>query len=418
MPDTAVDVVVIGAGPAGASAAYWLASRGHRVTIVERRTFPRSKTCGDALTPRATHRLIELGLGDLVAATHRSDGVRLVDGDRSREIRWPEHPDYPSTGATLRRRDLDERLAAHAVAMGAELLEGHQAIEPIVERGLVRGVVVRSSVGEQREVRAAYLVVADGANSTFGRALGTLRTRGWPFGAAIRSYWTSDRSDERWIEVAMQLRDRDGSDAPGYGWVVPLGDGTVNVGVSLMGTATDVRGAKGANLARLLETYVTDAAMRWGLDPASPLIAPAVGRLPMGGSVEPKAGPNFLVVGDAAGTVNPFVGAGLEYAFETGRLAADVLSEALGDSGPTALQRYPRLLTEQYGDYWKVARLSARAMGHPAFARQVARGALGSPRLSSMLARIAGNSMIDGELEGADVLYRLATTLAHFAPDA
>ena len=113
-------IVVIGGGPAGSSAAYWLASRGHRVTIVERRSFPRSKPCGDALTPRAAFRLSELGLAHLLDTAHHHRGVRLTAGTRSRDIAWPAHRQFPQTGVALRRRDLDEQLAQHAVAAGAD----------------------------------------------------------------------------------------------------------------------------------------------------------------------------------------------------------------------------------------------------------------------------------------------------------
>jgi flavin-dependent dehydrogenase len=354
-------------------------------------------------------------LAHLLDTAHHHRGVRLTSGTRSRDIAWPAHRQFPQSGVALRRRDLDEQLAHHAVSAGAELLEGHEAIEPIVERGLVRGAVVRNPLGGTAELRSPFVVVADGANSTFGRTLGTLRTRGWPFGTGIRAYWASARADEQWVEVAMGLTDREGNPIAGYGWVVPLGDGTVNVGISLTSTTAD---AKAVNIARALDGYVADIAERWQLDPVAPLAAPAVGRLPMGGSVEPKAGPNFLVVGDAAGTVNPFIGIGLEYAFETGRAAAEVLDDALGDSGSPALQRYPRLLSTTYGDYWKVARLSARWMGRPAVARQATRVAMGSRRGGTAIARLAGNSFADNPFDLTNLLYRSAVTMAHFAPDA
>jgi geranylgeranyl reductase family protein len=414
MNDTA-DVLVVGAGPAGAAVARRLAEHGANVVVLERRSFPRSKACGDSLTPRAVAAIDRLGAGSVLDGTHITSGLRITASTRSRELAWPSHPQFGATGAAVPRRVLDERLAMHAVAAGATLLDGHEAVEPIVERGFVRGAVVRSAVGEVRDVRAGFLVVADGANSTFGRALGTSRTRGWPYGTAIRGYYPAQHHDDSRVEIGLELTDREGTPIPGYGWVVPLGDGTVNVGVTLLSTARDFRGV---NTARLLEGWAARVAERWGFDPAAPEAAPAVGRLPMGGSVEPKAGPTFVVAGDAAGTGSPVLGNGIEYALESGLLAADVLVDALGEGGPTALQRYPRLLAETYGDYWKLARLGARALGHPAAVRRTARAATGAGRAGEVLARFAANALRPDDLGPAEALFGIASRLARFAPDA
>ena len=240
----------MGGGPAGAAAAAWLARRGHRVSVVERRTFPRSKACGDVVTPRAVRQLHDLGLGHVVAAAHRLDGVRVVHDGRNREFDWPDHHDSATYGVVMRRRDLDLAVLDHAEDCGATVLYGHEAVEPVVERGFVRGALVRTPGGTVRTVPARYVVVADGANSSFGRALGTTRTRSWPYAAAIRSYWPSPRHGEHHLEVVPELVDRNGQALPGYGWVAPVGDGTVNVGVGLLSTARDF---KGTNVAHLLD---------------------------------------------------------------------------------------------------------------------------------------------------------------------
>ena len=119
------------------------------------------------------------------------------------------------------------------------------------------------------------------------------------------------------------MRDRNGATLPGYGWIFPLGDGTVNVGIGLL---TTYRHWRDVNTSHLMREWAHAAPERWGLRPEDPLAPPVGGRLPMAGSVNPKAGPNFLVVGDAAGSVNPFNGEGIDYAYETGRLAADLVA--------------------------------------------------------------------------------------------
>ncbi|MEN9505589.1 MAG: hypothetical protein RI958_1515 [Actinomycetota bacterium] len=409
------DVLIVGGGPAGCAAAYWLASRGHDVTVIERRRFPRSKACGDVLSPRAVAQLRDLGLGGSLQRWHRLDSVVITAHGASRELEWPRHPDLARFGVTARRRDLDETLAEHAAAAGARILFGHDAIEPIVERGFVRGATIRSADGVSSSVSAPYVVVADGANSTFGRALGTFRTRGWPFATAIRSYWPSPRHDDHRLEVSLDLVDRSGDAIPGYGWVAPIGDGTVNVGALVLSTARDI---KSLNVAHLLDEFVDSIATRWDLDPAAVAGVVRVGRIPIGGSVQPTAGPSFLVVGDAAGAASPFTGMGVDASFETARMAADVIHEALTESGPTALQHYPRRLAERYGEQYKTGRLSARALGRPAVMRRYAAAVTHSDTLAAATLRTMLGMLRPGVPAVAESAARAASTVLRLAPDA
>ncbi len=409
------DVLVIGGGPAGASAAYWLAKYGHQVTIVERKSFPREKTCGDGLTPRAVHQLNEMGLGDQLARFHRYNGLRATGMGRQLELQWPSHPVYPQYGYVVRRRELDTMVARNAVDAGATLLEGHEALQPIVDRGFVRGAVVQPPEGEPIEIRARYVVVADGANSRFGRSLGTFRTREWPYGTAIRTYWESPRHAEPWIESALDVKDRNGNPMPGYGWIFPVGDGTVNIGVGLLST---FREFKSVNTTHLLDAYAHQVADRWEIQPDRPECKATSGRIPMGGSVGPKAGPSYLVIGDAAGSVNPFNGEGIDYAYETAHMAAQVLHEALDAGDPTALQRYPSLLEAEYGEYFKVARLFARVIGRPALMRELTRAGMHSRTLMEWVLRIMANLLRPDELGPAEMAYKAAAKLVKLAPNA
>ena len=410
-----VDVLVVGAGPAGAAAAFWLASAGHAVTIVERRTFPRDKTCGDALTPRAVRQLTDMGLSNELTGFHRYEGVRVTAGDREMTLQWPDHDEFPRHGYVVRRGVLDEVVVRHAVAAGATLLEGHEAVRPLVSRGFVRGAVVQGPSGEPLEIMARYVVIADGANSRFGRSLGTFRARDWPYGTAIRGYWTSPRSAEPWIESALDLVDRNDKAVPGYGWVFPVGDGTVNVGVGLLSTFRDF---KAVNTSHLLDSFVERIADRWQIDPAAPEQAPMSGRIPMGASVSPNAGPTYLVVGDAAGAVSPFNGDGIDYAYETGRIAADVLADALVSGDASRLQHYSKRLDAEFGQYFKVARLFARVVGRPAIMRELSRAGMHNRTLMEWVLRIMSNQLRDDETGPAELAYRAAATIAKIAPNA
>jgi geranylgeranyl reductase family protein len=410
------DVLVIGGGPAGASAAYWLARHGHDVAVVERKTFPREKTCGDGLTPRAVKQLQDMGLGEELTKYHRFDGLRCTAQGRSLELPWPEHPVFPSYGYVVRRRDLDWMVAQNAEVAGATLLQGTDALAPVIDRGFVRGAVVQpADDATPIELRARYVVVADGANSRFGRALGTFRTKEWPYGTAIRTYWESPRHDEPWIESALDVKDRNGNPLPGYGWIFPVGDGTVNIGVGLLSTFRDF---KSVNTTHLLDSYAHMVADRWEIDAGHPTGRPVSGRIPMGGSVGPKQGPTYLVVGDAAGSVNPFNGEGIDYAYETAHMAADTIHEALVDRNPLALSDYSRQLQAEYGQYFKVARLFARVIGQPALMRELTRVGMHSRTLMEWVLRIMANLLRPDEVGPAEAAYKAAAALARLAPDA
>jgi geranylgeranyl reductase family protein len=409
-----VEVLVVGGGPAGAATGYWLAQAGHDVAIVERKTFPREKTCGDGLTPRAVRQLADMGLADRLEQFHRFEGLRATAHGRALELPWPPHPEFPPYGYVVRRRDLDEFVAENAVKAGATLWQGAEAVAPVVDRGFVRGAVIRRrEAGAPETVRARYVVVADGANSRFGRALGTFRTREWPYGTAIRGYWESPLHDEPWIESALDVKDRAGNPLPGYGWIFPVGDGTVNVGVGLVSTFRDF---KSVNTTHLLHEYVATAPPYWELRPADGCGKPTSGRLPMGGSVGPKAGPTWLVVGDAAGTVNPFNGEGIDYAYETGRIAAEVLHEALVGHDPLVLTTYERRIQETYALYFKVGRLFATVIGRPALMRELTRVGMRSRTLMEWVLRIMANILRPDELGPAEAAYKMAAAIVRMVP--
>ena len=415
MSERTHDLLVVGGGPAGAATAYWAATNGLDTIVVERKAFPREKTCGDGLTPRAVHQLAEMGLGGELDRYHRYDGLRAIAHGRTIEMAWPEHDVYPSHGYVVRRCDLDTFVVQRAVEAGAELHQSTEAVRPLEADGpgIAGALVVDRDTGIEHEVRARYVAVADGANSRFGRMLGTARNREFPMGMAIRGYFDSPLHDDPWIESSLDVRDRSGNAMPGYGWIFPVGNGTINVGIGLLSTFRDYRDV---NTSHLFEEFARTLPDHWQIDPTRPVAPPTGGRLPMAGSIEPKAGENWLVVGDAAGSVNPFNGEGIDYAYETGRLAAGLFAEAK-TSGNRVLARYPDLLQEEYGLYFKVARIFARVIGNPALIRELTRVGMRSRPLMEWALRIMANLMRDDERGAAEMAYRAIASTVRLLPD-
>jgi flavin-dependent dehydrogenase len=217
-----------------------------------------------------------------------------------------------------------------------------------------------------------------------------------------------------WIESALDVRDRQGASLPGYGWIFPVGDGTVNVGIGLLSTFRDW---KSVNTSRLMEEWAATAPAHWGLSEAGRIGDPTGGRLPMAGSVGPKSGPTFLVVGDAGGLINPFNGEGIDYAYETGRLAASCIDEALTTGSGLALQRYEQSLDEEFALYYKVARLFVQLIGRPALMRELTRVGMHSKTLMEWALAIMANLLKPDELGPAEAVYKAIAAMVRYAPE-
>ncbi len=418
------DVVIVGGGPTGSACGYWLAQAGWDVVVVEKKVFPREKTCGDGLTPRAVRQLADMGLEEALAGSHRYEGLRAFGFGRSIDMRWPEHPNFPDYGYTITRHDLDGLVAGHAAGAGATLLQGTEVTAPLVDEAApssgplptLTGVTVKEKgAASTRTIRGRYVVVADGSNSRVGRMLGTTRRRDLPMGMALRGYYRSDRHDDPFIESHLDIRDAEGNVVPGYGWIFPMGDGRVNVGVGLL--STDQRW-KGLNTSHLMDAFVDFAPSSWGLRPETSLGPPTGGKLPMGLSVGPRAGANVLIAGDAGGAINPFNGEGIAYGYETGRLAAAALGHALTGGGEQALTDYDRELTAAYGPYFKVARAFVHLISNPDAMRLCVGLGMRSELLMTQLLRIMANLMRPDAAGPAELGFRAMELVSRVLPDS
>ncbi|UGT64618.1 geranylgeranyl reductase family protein [Nocardia asteroides] len=387
----AVEVLVVGAGPAGSAAAAWAARDGRDVLLIDGAVFPRDKTCGDGLTPRATAELEHLGLGPWLRAHTVNHGLRMTGFGREELLPWPVGS-FPTYGSAVPRTELDDTLRQTAVKSGARMLDGTKAVEVLRDGERVRGITVKTGSG-MHTVECRTLVVADGVRSPIGKQLGRSWHRRFAYGTAARAYIRSARSDDQWITSHLELRNADGALVPGYGWIFPLGNGEVNIGVGSL--ATERRPSHIA-LKPLLEHYTAQRRDEWAFDGELRAVASAL--LPMGGAVSNVAGPNWVLIGDAAGCVNPLNGEGIDYGLEGGHMLAALLDE------PDLSTVWPELLRARYGRTFSVARRIAGMATHP---RMVPLG--GPPLMRSALlrrtaVRVMGNLVTD---EDADLTARL-----------
>jgi geranylgeranyl reductase family protein len=387
--DRKPDVVVIGAGPAGSAAAAWAVRSGRDVLVVDSAEFPRDKACGDGLTPRAVAELELLGLGGWLDSRIRHHGLRMSGFGADVEIPWPG-PSFPPTSSAVPRTELDDRIRSVAADDGAKMLLGVKAVDAKYDStGRVSAVVLDDGT----ELSCRELIVADGARSTLGRTLGREWHRETVYGTAIRGYLATPRSNEPWITSHLELRSPDGAVLPGYGWIFPLGNGEVNIGVGALATAK--RPADVA-LRPLMSHYTALRRDEWGFtgEPRAGLSA----LLPMGGAVSGVAGPNWMLIGDAAACVNPLNGEGIDYGLETGRLAAELLGT--GDF-TTA---WPAELRRHYSRGFSVARRLGLLLTIPRFLPATGPIAMRSHFLMGIAVRVMGNLVTD---EDADWIARV-----------
>jgi menaquinone-9 beta-reductase len=430
--DDDADVIVVGAGPSGSSAAYYLAQAGLDVLLIEKSRFPRDKVCGDGLTPRAVKSLVAMGVDvSEEAGWLRNKGLRVIGGGMRLELDWPELGSYPGYGLVRTRASLDEQLARRAQAAGAKLVEGTTVTGPVLDDdGRITGVETGTDHPERlpgstlppggttprpprgRTYRARVVVAADGNSSRLSVAMGLRKRDDRPMGVAVRTYYTSPRHKDDYLESWLDLWDGDRL-LPGYGWIFGMGDGTSNIGLGMLNTSTAFGNT---DYKELLRRWLRSMPEEWGYTEENRTEPVRGAALPMGFNRTPHYHRGLLLAGDAAGMVNPFNGEGIAYAMESGEILARVVAQAL--ARPTAaetervLRGYPEVLQDAYGRYYTLGRIFVELIGRPKLMRYATARGMHHPQLMKFALKLLANLSDPKDGDASDRIISAMTRLA------
>lgn len=420
-PESEADVIVVGAGPAGSTTAYYLAQAGLDVLLLEKTAFPREKVCGDGLTPRAVKQLTAMGVPVSGEGWMRNHGLRIIGGGVRLELPWPDLAEYPGFGLVRTRTDFDQLLADRAQQAGARLLERTSVVEPIIDTRSQRivGVRAKNPDGERTTFHAPLVVAADGNSSRLSVGMGIRKRDDRPMGVAVRTYFTSPRHDDDYLESWLELWGESNGKRvllPGYGWVFGVGDGTSNVGLGILNSTASFREV---DYRKLLRNWTQGMPEEWGFSEENQRGNIRGSALPMGFNRVPHYSRGLMLVGDSGGMINPFNGEGIAYAMEAGQLAADVVVQALSrptqQSRERTLLRYPQVLADVYGGYYTLGRYFVKMIGNPQFMKYATRYGLPQQTLMRFTLKMLANLTEPRRGDAAD---RVINGLSTMAPSA
>ncbi|MDA0746107.1 MAG: NAD(P)/FAD-dependent oxidoreductase [bacterium] len=355
------DLIIVGAGPSGATAALYAARHGLKTLLLDKSYFPRDKICGDALSGKSVAILLDLGLLDKVRALPGAPINKVVFGSPDHVnvvIDLSRHDlhdaltgrDLPMEGFVIRREVFDTMLFEEARAVSTGCVEGFSVRDLLWENGTVCGVHGKTDDGQELEFRGNLVLGCDGFSSIVARKTGCYLHDGDHSVVALRCYYENvtgldDQIELHFVDEAL----------PGYFWAFPLGNGHANIGIGMLHTAIK---QNNVNLKDALQKVIHRPPFAERFANARPLEEPVGWNLPVGSIRRKSHGNGFLLLGDAAGLIDPFTGEGIGNALYSARFAVEAAVEAKGanDFSEPFLKRYEDRLWDALGDELKISK--------------------------------------------------------------
>jgi geranylgeranyl reductase family protein len=353
------DLIIVGGGPAGAASTLYAKRQGLKVLLVDKARFPRDKICGDALSGKAVAILHDLELLDKVQDLPGATIDTVVFGspdhvETNIDLSSHEHRDLltgkvmPMKGFVIRRKIFDNFLFEEARRVADTCIEECTVKDLLQEDSRTVGIIATTN-GETREFKSKLVLGCDGFNSIVSRKAGLYDHDGRHLIVALRCYYenVADVSDQIELHFVDEVR-------PGYFWIFRLDNGQVNVGI---GMVHDAMKRRNINLKDALDQVISRPPFAERFRNAKPLEKPVGWNLPVGSKRRKIHGNGFLILGDAAGLIDPFTGEGIGNAFYSARLAVDTAVEAISENNFSErfLKRYEDRLWESLGDELKIS---------------------------------------------------------------
>lgn len=349
------DAIIVGAGPAGSSAAIYCNKLGLNTLLLDKSIFPRDKICGDALSGKSVKILEEL---DLLQDLDKLDGAiinRIIFGNPNHSecelhLNKSLNKRHISHGFVIPRKIFDNYLFKKASDV-SNVVSGFNVDDLIYDKSQVIGVKGKSTTGESKKYFGNIVLGADGPYSIVSRKSGLYNSDMNYTAVGLRCYYEDieDLTDQIELHYVNET-------IPGYFWIFPAGNKKANIGVGLLKSRAK---KKKYNLQKILMQVINSKNFKHRFKNSKALEKPKGWNLPFGNTKRGNYGNGFLLLGDAAGLVDPFTGEGIGNAMESGKIAADIVLKAkkINNFSNQILSEYDKVLWEYLGSELKTSTL-------------------------------------------------------------